>query len=112
MDFWLKFERMDGVWFFIGEWVKKTVHRKEGSEQLFRKNIKNRKKVYLKYLENMEKGKSFLSLSLCNKSIDKKLEKAKNIYVEEEKYIAYKIGLIDGLKIKNEWANFVLTTFK
>ena len=44
MDFWLKFERMDGVWFFIGEWVKKTVHRKEGREQLFRKNIKNRKK--------------------------------------------------------------------
>ncbi len=43
MDFWLKFERMDGVWVFIGEWVKKTVHRKEGSEQLFRKNIKNRK---------------------------------------------------------------------
>ena len=43
MDFWLKFERIDGVWFFIGEWVKKTVHRKEGSEQLFRKNIKNRK---------------------------------------------------------------------
>ena len=44
MDFWLKFERMDGIWFSIGEWVKKTVHREEGSEQLFRKNIKNRKK--------------------------------------------------------------------
>ena len=65
-------------------------------------DIKNRKKVYLEYLENREKGKSFLSLSLCKKSIDKKLEKAKNIYVEEEKYIAYKIGVIDGLKIKNE----------
>ena len=63
-------------------------------------DIKNRKKVYLEYLKNIEKGKSFLSLSLSNKSVDKKLEKAKNIYVEEEKYIAYKIGLIDGLKTK------------
>ena len=51
MDFWLKFERMDGVWFFIGEWVKKTVHRKEGSEQLFRKNIKNRKNTVYKVQE-------------------------------------------------------------
>ena len=38
-------------------------------------------------------------LDLTSKEV---LEKAKNIYVEEEKYIAYKIGLIDGLKIKNE----------
>ena len=65
-------------------------------------DMKNRKKIYLEYLKNMTDAKSFLSLSLCNKNIDGKLEKAKQIYNEEDKYIAYKIGLIDGLKIKNE----------
>ena len=34
---------MDGVCFLVVGLIKKTVHRKEGSEQLFRKNIKNRK---------------------------------------------------------------------
>ena len=58
MDFWLKFERMDGVWFFIGEWVKKTVHRKEGSEQLFRKNIKNRKNTVYKVQEKEKEMKT------------------------------------------------------
>lgn len=69
-------------------------------------DMKNRKKIYLEYIKNMidniTDSKNFLSLSLCNKNIDDKLEKAKEIYIEEEKYIAYKIGLIDGLKIKNE----------
>lgn len=65
-------------------------------------DMKNRKKIYLEYIKNITDAKNFLSLSLCNKNIDGKLEKAKQIYNEEDKYIAYKIGLIDGLKIKNE----------
>ena len=56
----------------------------------------------LEYIKKMTDTKSFSSLSLCNKNIDDKLKKAKQIYKEEDKYIAYKIGLIDGLKIKNE----------
>ena len=66
------------------------------------KLVKNRKKIYLEYIKKMTDTKSFSSLSLCNKNIDDKLKKAKQIYKEEDKYIAYKIGLIDGLKIKNE----------
>ena len=65
-------------------------------------DLKNRKKIYLEYIKKMTDTKSFSSLSLCNKNIDDKLKKAKQIYKEEDKYIAYKIGLIDGLKIKNE----------
>ena len=65
-------------------------------------DMKNRKNIYLEYIKKMTDTKSFSSLSLCNKNIDDKLKKAKQIYKEEDKYIAYKIGLIDGLKIKNE----------
>lgn len=65
-----------------------------------KKDIKKRKKIYLEYIQNNEELKSILK-----EKIDVKIEKTKEIYNEEEKYIAYKIGLIDGLKIKNECSN-------
>ena len=37
--------------FLLENELKKTVHRKEGSEQLFRKNIKNRKNTVYKVQE-------------------------------------------------------------
>lgn len=70
-----------------------------------KKDIKKRKKIYLEYIQNNEELKSILSISLLKEKIDVKIEKTKEIYNEEEKYIAYKIGLIDGLKIKNECSN-------
>lgn len=64
-------------------------------------DIKNRKKAYLKYIKDTSNFRSFLALNLYNKNIDRKIRKAKEAYKENEKYIAYKIGLIDGMKIKN-----------
>lgn len=107
-------------------------------------DIKNRKKIYLDYIEKMSNSKNFLSLNLYNEDIDKKIEDASEIYstsveykkvlkkletkyenltkklnninkkeLEEIKgliyeicdfdvHLSYKIGLVDGMKIKNK----------
>ena len=107
-------------------------------------DIKNRKKIYLNYIEKMSNSKNFLSLNLYNEDIDKKIEDASEIYstsveykkvlkkletkyenltkklnninkkeLEEIKgliyeicdfdvHLSYKIGLVDGMKIKNK----------
>ena len=107
-------------------------------------DIKNRKKIYLDYIEKMSNSKNFLSLNLYNEDIDKKIENASEIYstrveykdilqklkikyenlakklsnidkkeLEEIKgliyeicdfdvHLSYKIGLVDGMKIKNK----------
>ena len=107
-------------------------------------DIKNRKKIYLDYIEKMSNSKDFLSLNLYNEDIDKKIEDASEIYstsveykkvlkkletkyenltkklnninkkeLEEIKgliyeicdfdvHLSYKIGLVDGMKIKNK----------
>ena len=107
-------------------------------------DIKNKKKIYLDYIEKMSNSKNFLSLNLYNEDIDKKIENASEIYstsveykdilqklkikyenlskklsnidkkeLEEIKsliyeicdfdvHLSYKIGLVDGMKIKNK----------
>ena len=107
-------------------------------------DIKNRKRIYLDYIEKMSNSKNFLSLNLYNEDIDKKIENASEIYytnieykdilqklkikyenlakklsnidkkeLEEIKgliyeicdfdvHLSYKIGLVDGMKIKNK----------
>ena len=107
-------------------------------------DIKNRKKIYLNYIEKMSNSKNFLSLNLYNEDIDKKIENASEIYstsveyndilqklkikyenlakklsnidkkeLEEIKgliyeicdfdvHLSYKMGLVDGMKIKNK----------
>ena len=107
-------------------------------------DIKNRKKIYLNYIEKMSNSKNFLSLNLYNEDIDRKIENASEIYytnieyndilqklkikyenlakklsnidkkeLEEIKgliyeicdfdvHLSYKIGLVDGMKIKNK----------
>lgn len=107
-----------------------------------KEDIKNRKKNYLEYINQMRDSKDFLSLSLYNENIDKKIENCKEIYSTSREYkttlkklktqydnlkkkldknqkneldeikgliyelcdfdvhLAYKIGLIDGIKIK------------
>ena len=107
-------------------------------------DIRNRKKVYLEYIEKMTNSKKFLSLNLYDEDIDKKIENAREIYLTTREYkkilknlktkyknltmklnnidkkeleeikgliydlcgfdihLSYKIGLIDGMKIKNK----------
>lgn len=107
-----------------------------------KEDIKNRKKIYLEYINQMRDSKDFLSLSLYHEAIDKKIENCKEIYSTSKEYktilkklkiqysnlkkdldknqknqldeikeliyelcdfdvyLAYKIGLIDGIKIK------------
>ena len=107
-------------------------------------DIKNKKRIYLDYIEKMSNSKNFLSLNLYNEDIDKKIENASEIYytnieykdilqklkikyenlakklsnidkkeLEEIKgliyeicdfdvHLSYKIGLVDGMKIKNK----------
>lgn len=69
-----------------------------------KKDIKERKEMYLKLIEGKEVNTDFFSLSLDKNFIDDKIKKAKEIYEENDKqnevHLAYKLGLIDGLKVK------------
>lgn len=109
-----------------------------------KKDIEARKATYLEYIKNTTISKSFWDLSLCNESINEKIEKAKNIYTSNSGYqaiikmledintkleekldneekinleklkdliyelcdldmnLAYKIGLIEGIKTNNQ----------
>lgn len=51
-----------------------------------KEDIKRRKKVYLKYINDMRNAKSFLSLSLYDSDIDIKIERCREIYSESTKY--------------------------
>ena len=69
-------------------------------------DIKTRKKLYVDSIEKIRDSKDFLSLNLYNDSIDRKLDKSRKIYSKDSKsndiYLAYKIGLIEGMKVKNK----------
>ena len=51
-----------------------------------KEDIKNRKKNYLEYINQMRDSKDFLSLSLYNENIDKKIENCKEIYSTSREY--------------------------
>lgn len=123
--------------------VINILERYENIEDI-KSDIKNRKKIYLEYIKRMGENNKFISLNLHNESIDKKIEKCREIYSTSEEYkttlkkleikysiivdklakndkeelkeleniicelanykvyMAYKIGLVDGIKIKNK----------
>ncbi|MBR3255059.1 MAG: hypothetical protein IKF97_02370 [Clostridia bacterium] len=82
------------------------VIEKMNNIEVIKEDIKKRKNIYLQLIEGKETEKDFFSLTIDNKLIDDKLTKAKEIYTKDEKqnekYLAYKLGLIDGLKVKNK----------
>ncbi len=51
-----------------------------------KEDIKNRKKIYLEYINQMRASKDFLSLSLYHETIDKKIESCKEIYSTSREY--------------------------
>lgn len=68
-------------------------------------DIKERKKMYLNELEKNQVNIDFLTLSLNTDFIKEKVKKAKELFTEkdfDEVSLAYKIGLIDGLKVKEK----------
>ncbi|MBR0350857.1 MAG: hypothetical protein IJH76_03445 [Clostridia bacterium] len=71
-----------------------------------KKDIQKRKEIYLKLIEDKEVEIDFFSLSLDEKFIEDKIKKAKELYVDNEKqndvHLAYQLGLIDGLKVKDK----------
>ena len=85
--------------------VLEVIEKMDNMEKV-KEDIKKRKIIYLQLIEGKQTDKDFFSLSMDNKCIEDKLTKAKQIYTEDEKqndvYLAYKLGLIDGLKFKNK----------
>lgn len=71
-----------------------------------KENIVKRKKEYLKIIQNQGEEADILNLSFDEEYINKKLQKGKEIYPKNkainEAHLAYKIGLIDGMKVKSE----------
>ena len=69
-------------------------------------DIQKRKELYKKLIEDKEVEVDFFSLSLDAKFIEEKIKKAKELYVDNEKqndiHLAYQLGLIDGLKVKDK----------
>ena len=69
-----------------------------------KKEIINIKKEYAKMLKNVVGEMDFFDICLKEEFIKAKLEKGKEVYSENgeinEVELAYKIGLIDGMKIK------------
>lgn len=82
------------------------VLEKYNSLEDVKNDIKKRKEIYLKLIEDKEVEGDFFSLSLDEKFIEDKIKKAKELYVDNEKqndiHLAYQLGLIDGLKVKDK----------
>ena len=84
--------------------VLEVLERFDKIEEI-KKDIQDRKKMYLNVLEKNEVNIDFLTLSLDTVFIKDKVNKAKEIFTDkqlDEVSLAYKIGLIDGLKVKEK----------
>ena len=94
--------------FMISQFIDviEVLEKYEKIEDL-KQDMRIRKKIYLRAIKEMSKSEDFLSLELCNKDIDAKIEKCSAIYSnsignKEAIYLSYKIGLIEGMKLKNK----------
>ena len=71
-----------------------------------KKDIRKRKKMYLDNIEKLSSSKDFWDLDLYSCNIDAKMEKCKELYFVNNEctdvHLAYKIGLIEGMKVKNK----------
>ncbi|MBR3003022.1 MAG: hypothetical protein IKF38_05660 [Clostridia bacterium] len=71
-----------------------------------REDIDKRKKEYLQNLKQKDGETEFFNLCLDENFIDEKVQTAKQIYSKSTKinevYLAYKLGLLDGMKVKSE----------
>lgn len=70
-----------------------------------RKDVNRRKKIYMENIKKISENKDFLSLNLDNESIDDRIKRYRETDTKSEEYnnihLAYKIGVIDGMKLKN-----------
>ena len=71
-----------------------------------KKDINKRKKIYMENIKKMSENKDLMSLNLDNKSIDERIRDYKDNIMEKDKindiHLAYKIGVIDGMKLKSK----------
>ena len=94
--------------FMIAQFIDvMEVLEKYGKIEDLKQDLSNRKRIYLETIKKMTVSEDFLSLNLYNKDIDAKIEKCRAIYSssidnKEIVYLSYKIGLIDGMKLKNK----------
>lgn len=69
-------------------------------------DIEKRKKMYIENIEKLNKDIDFWELNLSKENIEQKIKKLKNICSttkeKNEICLAYKLGLIDGMKVKNK----------
>lgn len=71
-----------------------------------REDVKKRKNMYLENIKKLSSSTEFWDLNLYSSNIDSKIERCKEIYSISNEgndlHLAYKIGLIDGMKVKNK----------